>query len=195
MWGGGPGRPSRGRVLVGRARGLRQLDLLVVILDEFFEQISHKGQHACRPNSMVGLSIPDDPKSKTSKRPLTLGYLVDRYRLKAVAAKADDWVFVRTDGSGLPLWDSGVRKALKLAAAADGCDFEGLGPHSFRRANITMRQAVGASSIEASKIAGHSTVRMTEEYTKVQLTRQDETTRLIQERLASVGEKQPAVVQ
>jgi integrase len=76
-----------------------------------------------------------------------------------------------------------------------GCDFPGLGPHSFRRANITWRQEVGGSSIEASKIAGHSTVRMTEEYTKIQLTRQEELTRLIQERLASVGEKQTAVVQ
>ena len=139
----------------------------------------------------------DDPKSRTSKRPLTLGYLVDRYRVKAAAEKAQPhkWAFVRTDGSGLPLWDSGVRQALKRAAAAEGCDFPGLGPHSFRRANITWRQEVGGSSIEASKIAGHSTVRMTEEYTKIQLSRQEELTRLIQERLASVGEKQPAVVQ
>ena len=51
-----------------------------------------------------------------------------------------------------------------------------------------------ASSIEASKIAGHSTVRMTEEYTKVELQRQEQTTRQIQERLASVGERPPAVV-
>jgi len=139
----------------------------------------------------------DDPKSKTSKRPLTLGYLVDRYRVKATADSADPekWVFVRTDGSGLPLWDSGVRQALKRAAAAEGCDFPGLGPHSFRRANITWRQEVGGSSIEASKIAGHSTVRMAEEYTKIQLTRQEELTRRIQERLASVGEKRPAMVQ
>ena len=139
----------------------------------------------------------DDPKSRTSKRPLTLGYLVDRYRTKAQADEAgpDTWVFVRTDGSGLPLWDSGVRQALKRAAEAEGCDFPGLGPHSFRRANITWRQAVGGSSIEASKIAGHSTLRMTEEYTKIQLTRQDELTRRIQERLASVGERQPAAVQ
>jgi integrase len=139
----------------------------------------------------------DDPKSKTSKRQLTLGYLIDRYRVKAGADRAqpEKWVFTRTDGSGLPLWDSGVRQALKRAAAAEGCDFLGLGPHSFRRANITWRQEVGASSIEASKIAGHSTVRMTEEYTKIQLSRQDETTRLIQERLASVGEKHPTGVQ
>jgi integrase len=139
----------------------------------------------------------DDPKSKTSKRPLTLGYLVDRYRAKAAAetALSDKWVFVRTDGSGLPLWDSGVRQALKRAAAAEGCDFPGLGPHSFRRANITWRQEVGGSSIEASKIAGHSTVRMTEEYTKIQLPRQEELTRRIQERLASVGKKQSSAVQ
>jgi integrase len=139
----------------------------------------------------------DDPKSKTSKRPLTLGYLVDRYRVKAAADKAqpEKWVFVRKDGSDLPLWDSGVRQALKRAAEAEGCNFPGLGPHSFRRANITWRQEVGGSSIEASKIAGHSTVRMTEEYTKIQLTRQEELTRRIQERLAGVGEKQSTVVQ
>ncbi len=134
----------------------------------------------------------DDPKSKTSKRPLTLGYLVECYRARATAEKAapDKWVFARTDGSGLSLWDSGVRQSLKRAAVAEGCDFPGLGPHSFRRANITWRQEVGGSSIEASKIAGHRTVRMTEEYTKIQLKRQEELTRLIQDRLASAGEKQ-----
>ena len=36
---------------------------------------------------------------------------------------------------------------------------------------------------------------MTEEYTKIQLSRQEELTRRIQERLASVGAKQPAAVQ
>jgi integrase len=138
----------------------------------------------------------DDPKSRTSKRPLALGYLVERYRARAAnGAESDKWVFTRTDGSGLPLWDSGVRQALKRAAAADGCDFPGLGPHSFRRANITWRQEAGASSIEASKIAGHSTVRMTEEYTKIQLPRQAELTRLIQDRLANAGGKTTSPVQ
>ena len=133
----------------------------------------------------------DDPKSKTSKRPLTLGNLAERYRMKATADKAqpDKWVFARTDGSGLPLWDSGVRQALKKAAAADGCDFPGLGPHSLRRAYITWVQEAGGSSIEASKMAGHSTVRMTEGYTKIQLNRQADLTRRIQERLASAGAK------
>jgi hypothetical protein len=36
---------------------------------------------------------------------------------------------------------------------------------------------------------------MTEEYTKIQLTRQDELTRRTQERLASVGENQSAALQ
>ena len=53
-----------------------------------------------------------------------------------------------------------------------GCDFPGPGPHSFPRANIAWRQQVGGSGIEASKIAGHSLPRR------------------IQERLATVGEKQ-----
>jgi hypothetical protein len=80
--------------------------------------------------------------------------------------------------------DSAVRSELHRAAAAVGCDFPGLGPHSFRRVNITWRQEVGASSIEASKIAGHARVRMTEEYTVVQLKRQEELTRRIQDKLA-----------
>lgn len=42
----------------------------------------------------------------------------------------------------------------RRAAADEGCDFPGLGPHSFRRANVTCRQEVGASSIEASKTGG-----------------------------------------
>jgi integrase len=82
------------------------------------------------------------------------------------------------------MWDSAVRSELHRAAAAEGCDFPGLGLHSFRRANITWRQEVGASSIEASKIAGHASVRMTEEYTIVHLKRQEELTRRIQDKLA-----------
>jgi integrase len=87
------------------------------------------------------------------------------------------------------MWDSAVRKELHQAAEAEGCDFPGLGPHSFRRANITWRQEVGGSSIEASKIAGHATVRMTEEYTVVHLRRQEELTRRIQDKLAKAKKR------
>ena len=87
------------------------------------------------------------------------------------------------------MWDSGVRKELHKAADAESCDFPGLGPHSFRRANITWRQEVGGSSIEASKIAGHANVRMTEEYTIVQLKRQEDLTRRIQDKLAKAKKR------
>ena len=80
-----------------------------------------------------------------------------------------------------------MRGALHQAAEAENCDFEGLGPHSFRRANITYRQQVGGSAIEAAKIAGHSDLDMTSEYTVVSPERQNELTRRIQERIATAA--------
>ena len=71
----------------------------------------------------------------------------------------------------------------------EGCDFAGLGPHTLRRANITWRQEVGGSSIEASQIAGHANSKMTEAYTVVQLRRQEELTRRLQEKLAQAGKR------
>ena len=76
-----------------------------------------------------------------------------------------------------------VFATLHQAAQAEACDFEGLGPHSFRRANITWRQQVGGTSIEASKIAGHSDLEMTGEYTCVSPERQNQLTRRIQQKL------------
>ena len=128
----------------------------------------------------------DKPKTEKSRRKLAIAGLVSRFRewiARLPHRHADAWVFPQPDDPSKPMWDSSVRKELHRAAAAEGCDFPGLGPHSFRRANITWRQEVGGSSIEASKIAGHATVRMTEEYTIVQLGRQEELTRRIQEKL------------
>jgi integrase len=112
-----------------------------------------------------------------------------RFREKAAAdgAKPDAWVFHQKRDHDKPLWDSGVRDALHQAAAAEGCDFPGLGPHSFRRANITWRQEVGGSAIEASKIAGHADLEMTGEYTFVAPERQNELTRRIQAKLAGAA--------
>jgi integrase len=128
----------------------------------------------------------DEPKTKNSKRTLALGALLDRYEAwikKKKIALPNDWIFFQEEDRSKPMWDSGVRKALKIAAQDAGCDFPGFGLHSFRRANITMRQEEGGSSIEASKIAGHSTVSQTGDYTVVQLQRQEELTRAIQERI------------
>lgn len=125
------------------------------------------------------------PKSEDSKRTLGIGDLVERYRVKAAEDGAIPMAFVfqQKRAPGKPLWDSGVRDALHQAAEAEGCDFPGLGPHSFRRANITWRQQVGGSAIEASKIAGHSDLEMTGEYTFVTAERQNELTRRIQQKL------------
>lgn len=127
------------------------------------------------------------PKTEKSKRVLSIGALVDRYGewvAKLPLKSPDAWLYSQGDDPSMPMWDSGVRRELHKAAVAVGCDFEGLGPHSFRRANITWRQEVGGSSIEASRIAGHATVRMTEEYTVVGLKRQEDLTRRIQDKLA-----------
>jgi integrase len=130
------------------------------------------------------------PKSQDSKRVLGIGDLLDRLRAKAAegAATPDAFMFQQKRAPGRPLWDSGVRDALHQAAAAEGCDFPGLGPHSFRRAKITWTQEVGGSAIEASKMAGRSDLEMTGDYTFVTAERQNELTRRIQQRLVDAGE-------
>jgi len=129
------------------------------------------------------------PKSDTSRRVLGIGDLAERFRAKATAegANPDAWVFFQKRAPERPLWDSSVRDELHRAAAAEGCDFPGLGPHSFRRANITWRQEVGGSAIEASKIAGHRDLDMTGEYTFVTPDRQNELTCRIHRRLADAA--------
>ena len=136
----------------------------------------------------------DEPKTKNSRRTLALGALVDRYCEWIVAKKItrpNDWIFFQEDDRSKPMWDSGVRKALKIAAVDAECDFLGFGLHSFRRANITMRQEEGGSAIEASKIAGHATLSQTGDYTVVQIKRQEELTRAIQGRRAKANAENP----
>jgi integrase len=131
------------------------------------------------------------PKSEGSKRILGIGDLADRLRVKAKeeGATPDAFVFQQKRSPGKPVWDSGVRDALHQAAEAEGCDFPGLRPHSFRRANNTWRQQVGGSAIEASNIAGHGDLEMTGEYTFVTPERQNELTRRIQQKLANAARK------
>jgi len=131
------------------------------------------------------------PKSEDSRRTLGIGDLAARFRQKAAedGARPDAWVFYQKRSQDKPLWDSGVRDALHQAAQDEGCDFAGLGPHSFRRASITWRQQVGGSAIEASRIAGHSSLEMTSDYTFVAPERQNELTRRIQEKLSAATMK------
>jgi integrase len=139
----------------------------------------------------------DEPKTDDSKRILTLGPLTARFRAWIATLERrgpNAWVFPQGDDLAQPLWDTGVRKALKLAAAAEGLDFEGFGPHSLRRANITWRQEVGGTSIETSKIAGHSSTETTMGYTVVGLERQRDLTARVHARRTK-GQKRAKVVE
>jgi len=131
------------------------------------------------------------PKTEESRRVLGIGDLAQQLRARAlkIGAKPDMWVFPQKCCAEKPMWDSTVRELLHEAAKAEGCDFLGLGPHSFRRANITWRQEVGGSAIEASRIAGHTNLETTSQYTFVAAERQNEMTRRIQKKLADAGKK------
>jgi integrase len=125
----------------------------------------------------------DKPKTQKSKRKLTnadFGQPVPNLDWQPTSARSRHLDLPTTRR---PL-QFDERRTSQGATIEGCCDFPRLGPHSFRRANITWRQEVGGSSIEASKIAGHASVRMTEEYTVVQLTRQEVLTRRIQDKLA-----------
>src|ERR1019366_9460006 len=81
----------------------------------------------------------DEPKAARSRRTLALGTLRERYRrwiARLEDRSKEGWVFPQQQDGTRPMWDSGVRKALKSAAAVEGCDFAGLGLHTLRRANI-----------------------------------------------------------
>jgi integrase len=140
----------------------------------------------------------DVPKTDKSKRVLALGGLTPRYKAWIEGLKdqgPNAWVFPQENDQNQPRWDSGVRQTLKRAAAALNLDFPGFGPHSLRRANITWRQQVGATSIEASRIAGHTKTKVTDEYTLVPLKRQEDLTRRIQEKRAKAARKVKKVVE
>lgn len=133
-----------------------------------------------------------DPKTAGSRRVLALDDLVLDFKWHIAKLGLKDpsaWVFPQEGRPAKPMWDSGVRSALKKAAKAEGLDFKGFGLHSFRRANITWRQKHGgATSIEASKLAGHASVEMTNEYTFVDLERQRQTIAGIRARMAEARE-------
>ena len=72
------------------------------------------------------------PKSKTSKRFLTLGHLDERFRCRAAEenAQPEKLVFVRTDGTGLPCGTLASGKHSSEQPLRKAAIFPGLGPHS-----------------------------------------------------------------
>jgi hypothetical protein len=75
-------------------------------------------------------------------------------------------------------------------AEAAGVYFEGFGMHTFRRLNVTWRQEVGATPIEAQKAAGHASLDMTFLYLQADETREREHVGRILERLKPAANAQ-----
>ena len=69
------------------------------------------------------------------------------------------------------------------AAEAAGIYFAGFGMHTFRRLNVTWRQEVGATPMEAQKAAGHASLDMTFLYTQTDEAREREHVGRILERV------------
>ena len=101
--------------------------------------ITFPGSRGERPVSLLD-GVSGNRSSLVAKRTANafweIGDLVERLRIKRAegGAAPDAFVFQQKRAIGKPLQDSGVRDALHQAAEAEGCDFRGLGPHSFRRA-------------------------------------------------------------
>lgn len=125
------------------------------------------------------------PKTAKSRRPLPLGLLAeDLRRMNDARTETDQESYVFTDEKGRPLDDRNLNQHfLRKTAKRLGFYWHGFGFHSFRRGQISGVQALGASSIEAATIAGHSRPSMTHEYTVMDRKRQEELVLKRQQRL------------
>jgi integrase len=92
----------------------------------------------------------DDPKSGSGRRARRMGGLAHELLRFAGRRGSEDFSFLQR------------------------VYFEGLGMRTFRRLNVTWRQAVGATSIEAQKAAGHASLDMTFLYTQTDDARERE---------------------
>lgn len=129
------------------------------------------------------------PKSESSKRDVPLGDLIEEFRALHIRSGSPTFGFVFCDGQGRPYDDRNLNQHyLRKAAKRLGIYSVGLGFHSFRRGQITGVQELGASSIEAAKMAGHSRPSMTFDYTHMERRRQQELVKRRQARLKTVAQ-------
>jgi len=132
----------------------------------------------------------DDPKSEPARRVRQVDALAHKLLRYAAGCGPEDYIFWRKDGSLLDDRDL-QQHVFRPAAEAAGIYFEGCGMHTFRRLNITWRQEVGATPIEAQKAAGHASLDMTFLYAQTDEAREREHVQRILERLklSSLGKK------
>jgi integrase len=124
----------------------------------------------------------DDPKSESARRVRQVGALAHDLLLFAAGRGSDDFIFLRKDRRLLDDRDL-QQHVFRPAAEAAGIYFEGFGMHTFRRLNVTWRQEVGATPIEAQKAAGHASLDMTFLYTQVDGVRERQHVNSILDRL------------
>jgi integrase len=128
----------------------------------------------------------DDPKSESSRRVRQIGALAQELLRYASGRNADGFIFQRKDGGLIDDRDL-QQHVFRPAAEVVGIYYEGFGMHTFRRLNVTWRQEVGATPIEAQKAAGHASLDMTFLYTQTDEAREREHVARILDRLKSTN--------
>jgi integrase len=124
----------------------------------------------------------DDPKSESARRVRQVGVFAHELLRYAAGRGPEDFIFQRKDGRLLDDRDL-QQHVFRPAAEVAGIYFEGFGMHTFRRLNVTWRQEVGATPIEAQKAAGHASLDMTFLYTQTDEVRERSHVAQILERL------------
>ncbi len=127
----------------------------------------------------------DDPKTESARR-VQVGALARELLRYTVGRAPENFIFQRKDGRLLDDRDL-QQHVFRPAAEAAGIYFKGFGMHTFRRLNVTWRQEVGATPIEAQKGAGHASLDVTFLYTQTDEAREREHVNRIMERLKPVG--------
>jgi integrase len=124
----------------------------------------------------------DDPKSESARRVRQVGSFALELLRYAAGRGPEDFIFQRKDGRLLDDRDL-QQHVFRPAAEAAGIYFEGFGMHTFRRLNVTWRQEVGATPLEAQKAAGHASLDMTFLYTQTDEARERDHVARILDRL------------
>jgi integrase len=133
----------------------------------------------------------DDPKSESSRRTRQIGSLTQELLRYAEGKAPDEFIFQRKGGRLLDDRDL-QQHVFRPAARAAGVYHEGFGMHTFRRLNVTWRQEVGATPIEAQKAAGHASLDMTYLYTQTDEAREREHVDRILQRLSNDASDTPS---
>ena len=149
----------RANILIAAVAGLRISEILGLQIQD----LDYKAQTLTVRRRVYRGDV-DVPKTETSKRTRYVGPLMEPLAQQAADRKPEAFLFTREDGMPPDARDL-QQHVFRPAAEKAGCYHEGFGMHVFRRLNVTYRQQVGATPIEAMRGAGHSSLNQTWLYT------------------------------